>query len=41
MPSPACPAYVAQYVAPHVSIFNAGEAHVAHPTQGLLDALTI
>ena len=26
---------------PHVAILNAGEAHVNHPTQGLLDALTV
>ena len=26
---------------PHVSVLNAGEAHVSHPTQGLLDVLTI
>jgi aspartate carbamoyltransferase catalytic subunit len=38
---PGLPAYVAQHVAPHVSILNAGEAHVSHPTQGLLDVLTI
>jgi aspartate carbamoyltransferase catalytic subunit len=38
---PGLPAYVAQHVAPHVSILNAGEAHVSHPTQGLLDALTV
>ncbi len=38
---PGLPAYVAQHVAPHVSVLNAGEAHVSHPTQGLLDALTI
>lgn len=38
---PGLPAYVARYVAPHVSILNAGEAHLSHPTQGLLDALTI
>lgn len=38
---PGLPAQVAQYIAPHVSILNAGEAHVSHPTQGLLDALTI
>jgi aspartate carbamoyltransferase catalytic subunit len=38
---PGLPAYVAQHVAPHVSILNAGEAHLSHPTQGLLDALTI
>jgi aspartate carbamoyltransferase catalytic subunit len=28
-------------VAPHVSVLSAGEAHVSHPTQGLLDALTV
>ncbi len=38
---PDLPAYVAQHVAPHVCILNAGEAHVSHPTQGLLDALTV
>jgi aspartate carbamoyltransferase catalytic subunit len=38
---PGLPAFVARYVAPHVSILNAGEAHLSHPTQGLLDALTI
>jgi aspartate carbamoyltransferase catalytic subunit len=38
---PGLPAYVARHVAPHVSVLNAGEAHVSHPTQGLLDALTI
>jgi len=35
------PGLVAEHVAPHVSVLSAGEAHVAHPTQGLLDALTI
>jgi aspartate carbamoyltransferase catalytic subunit len=35
------PALVAANVAPHVSVLSAGEAHVSHPTQGLLDALTI
>jgi aspartate carbamoyltransferase catalytic subunit len=35
------PAMVAQNVAPHVSVLSAGEAHVSHPTQGLLDALTV
>lgn len=35
------PGLVAANVAPHVSVLSAGEAHVAHPTQGLLDALTI
>ena len=34
-------AQVASHVAPHVSVLSAGEAHVAHPTQGLLDALTV
>jgi aspartate carbamoyltransferase catalytic subunit len=38
---PGLPAYVARHVAPHVSVLNAGEAHVSHPTQGLLDTLTI
>lgn len=35
------PGLVAGHVAPHVSVLSAGEAHVSHPTQGLLDALTI
>ncbi|HUI60182.1 MAG TPA: aspartate carbamoyltransferase catalytic subunit [Steroidobacteraceae bacterium] len=35
------PALVASHVAPHVSVLSAGEAHVSHPTQGLLDALTV
>ena len=35
------PGLVAEHVAPHVSVLSAGEAHVSHPTQGLLDALTI
>ena len=38
---PGLPAFVAHHVAPHVSLLNAGEAHVSHPTQGLLDVLTI
>jgi aspartate carbamoyltransferase catalytic subunit len=38
---PGLPAHVAQCVAPHVCILNAGEAHLSHPTQGLLDALTV
>ena len=29
------------HVAPHVSVLSAGEAHLSHPTQGLLDALTV
>lgn len=38
---PGIPAYIAEHVRPHVSVLNAGEAHLSHPTQGLLDALTI
>ena len=38
---PGLPAIVAGHVQPHVSVLNAGEAHVSHPTQGLLDVLTI
>ena len=35
------PAYIARNVEDHVSILNAGEADASHPTQGLLDLLTI
>lgn len=35
------PAYIARNVSDHVSILNAGEADISHPTQGLLDLLTI
>ncbi len=35
------PGLVAEHVKPHVSVLSAGEASIAHPTQGLLDALTI
>ena len=35
------PAYIARHVHDHVSILNAGESDVSHPTQGLLDLLTI
>jgi aspartate carbamoyltransferase catalytic subunit len=38
---PGVVAHVAANVAPHVSVLSAGEAHLSHPTQGLLDALTI
>jgi aspartate carbamoyltransferase catalytic subunit len=34
-------ALAASHVAPRVSVLSAGEAHLSHPTQGLLDALTI
>jgi aspartate carbamoyltransferase catalytic subunit len=32
---------IAEHVAPHVAVVNAGESHANHPTQGLLDALTV
>ncbi len=35
------PAYIARHVEDHVSVMNAGESDVSHPTQGLLDLLTI
>jgi len=35
------PEYISSNVLPHVSVLNAGEADVSHPTQGLLDLLTI
>ena len=35
------PEILIDHVAPHVSVISAGEAHVSHPTQGLLDVLTI
>jgi aspartate carbamoyltransferase catalytic subunit len=38
---PGVTAHVAAHVAPHVNVLSAGEAHLTHPTQGLLDALTI
>ena len=38
---PGVPAQSRSHVAPHVCVLTAGEAHVSHPTQGLLDALTI
>jgi aspartate carbamoyltransferase catalytic subunit len=40
-PEAGVPDLVARNVAPHVSVLSAGEAHVSHPTQGLLDALTV
>ncbi len=33
------PEFLIDHVAPHVSVISAGEAHVSHPTQGLLDVL--
>ena len=38
---PGMPEFLIDHVAPHVSVISAGEAHLSHPTQGLLDALTI
>jgi aspartate carbamoyltransferase catalytic subunit len=38
---PGVVAHVAANVGAHVSVFSAGEAHLSHPTQGLLDALTV
>jgi aspartate carbamoyltransferase catalytic subunit len=38
---PGVPGLVAEHVAPHVSVLSGGEAHLSHPTQGLLDALTV
>ncbi|MGH8338423.1 MAG: aspartate carbamoyltransferase catalytic subunit, partial [Gammaproteobacteria bacterium] len=38
---PGVPETLAQHVLPHVHVINAGEAHISHPTQGLLDAFTI
>jgi aspartate carbamoyltransferase catalytic subunit len=35
------PAYICEHVAPHVAVLNAGESHLNHPTQGLLDVLTM
>ncbi len=35
------PALIACKVQPHVSVLNAGESSSSHPTQGLLDLLTI
>jgi aspartate carbamoyltransferase catalytic subunit len=35
------PARIAERVADHVSVLNAGESEVSHPTQGLLDLMTV
>jgi aspartate carbamoyltransferase catalytic subunit len=35
------PALIAEKVQPDISVLNAGEADISHPTQGLLDLLTI
>lgn len=33
--------FIAQHVAPHISVVNAGDGRHAHPTQGLLDMFTV
>lgn len=38
---PGIPAMIARQVESHVCVLNAGEADLSHPTQGLLDLLTI
>ncbi|CAN5198819.1 aspartate carbamoyltransferase catalytic subunit [soil metagenome] len=38
---PGAVSLLAPHIAPGKSLINAGEAHCGHPTQGLLDALTI
>ncbi len=38
---PGVPAYIARNVKDFVSVLNAGESDVSHPTQGLLDILTM
>ncbi|GAO36942.1 aspartate carbamoyltransferase [Sulfuricella sp. T08] len=35
------PHLIAQHVAPHINVVNAGDGRHAHPTQGLLDMFTI
>ena len=35
------PHFIAQHVAPHIHVINAGDGRHAHPTQGLLDVFTI
>lgn len=38
---PGTQSHIAQHIDDHVSVLNAGESNVSHPTQGLLDLLTI
>jgi aspartate carbamoyltransferase catalytic subunit len=33
--------FIAKYVAPHISVINAGDGRYAHPTQAMLDVFTI
>jgi aspartate carbamoyltransferase catalytic subunit len=39
--SSGAPHFIAQHVAPHIHVINAGDGRHAHPTQGLLDMYTI
>ena len=40
-PSSGATHFIARHVAPHVSVINAGDGQHAHPTQAMLDMLTI
>ncbi len=40
-PSSSAAHFIARYCAPHISVLNAGDGRHAHPTQGMLDMLTI
>jgi aspartate carbamoyltransferase catalytic subunit len=40
-PSSGAANFIAQYCAPHISVLNAGDGRHAHPTQAMLDMLTI
>ena len=40
-PSSAAAHFIARYCAPHISVLNAGDGRHAHPTQAMLDMLTI
>ncbi len=33
--------FIARYCSPHISVLNAGDGHHSHPTQAMLDMLTI
>lgn len=40
-PSSGAAHFIAAHAAPHVSVINAGDGRYSHPTQGMLDMLTI
>jgi aspartate carbamoyltransferase catalytic subunit len=40
-PSSGAAHFIARYCAPHISVLNAGDGRHAHPTQAMLDMLTI